>query len=364
VLQEVLPPLLVGLVALVLMLVLGQLLQLNEIVFGASVTLRDLALFTLALLPHFLALALPLTFVLGVQLGLGRLLGDRELLALATTGRSPLQLYRVPAALALLLGLVSSWLVQTAEPWGLARMRGSLDEVIKRNLQSGLLTGVFNEGLPRLTVYLEERVPDAEGRPVWRHLLVEDRSAEGPPLLALADEGNLEEEGDLLTLRLRGGELFRAEEQGELRARFDAASLGVDLKALLQTKNRMAASESALSAGELEAALREREAKGDVKLSGRARLEQVRRWSAPLASLSFLLLAVPLALVSGGGRGAAFLSTLASFAIYFVLQRAGQSWAEQGGPALWAGLLPLLALAGGGLLLSGRLLRRGVGSGR
>jgi lipopolysaccharide export system permease protein len=361
VLREILPPLSVGLLAVVQLLVLGQLLQLNEVVFGAAVTLRDLATFTLALIPHFMALAMPLTFVLGVQLGLGRLHGDRELLALASAGRSPLQLYRVPAVLALLLGLCSAWLVRTAEPWGLAALRTSLDDVIRRNLRSGLLTGVFNDGLPRLTIYLEERL-GTSAAPGWRHLLVEDRSGK-EPLLALADEGRLTDDGaDAFSLQLSAGELFRPEEHGELRARFDTASIDVDLRTLLLVKNKMGTSEAALSAEELESQAQAREAQHDVRLAGRARLEQARRRTAPLSCLSFLLLAVPLALVSGGARGAAYITTLLSFAAFFVLQRAGQAWAEAGGPALWAGLLPGLVLVAVGLVLSARLVMRGVGS--
>jgi len=286
---------------------------------------------------------MPLTYVLGVQLGLGRLHGDRELLALASAGRSPWQLFRVPVVLAVLLGLCSAWLVQTAEPWGLAALRASLDDVIRRNLRSGLLTGVFNDGLPRLTIYVEERQAGPDGAPGWRHLLVEDRSGK-EPLLALADQGRLSDDGaDAFTLQLTAGELFRPEEHGELRARFETASLDVDLKTLLLVKNKLGTSEAALPADELEAQAQAREAAHDVRLAGRARLEQVRRKLAALSCLSFLLLAVPLALVSGGARGAAYLTTLLSFAVFF-RATAGRPCAGRGGRAA----APRGALAGGG----------------
>src|SRR5436305_13058464 len=105
VLREILVPLGVGILAILQLLVILQLLQLNEIVFGSAVTLVDLGRLTLALAPHFLVVAVPLAFMLGVQLGIGRLAADRELVALSAAGVHPLRLYRIPIVLALALAV-------------------------------------------------------------------------------------------------------------------------------------------------------------------------------------------------------------------------------------------------------------------
>ncbi len=367
VLREVLPPLAVGLLGILQLLLLGQILQLNEVVFGGAVTLEDLGRVTLGLLPHFLVTAVPLAYVLGVQVGLGRLHESRELLALATVGRGPLALYRVPFLLALLLGAGAVWLARVGEPWGLSELNRVLDAVIKRNLETGLLPGVFNDGLPRFMMYVEKR-EDAEGSatlPQWRHVLIEDRTSDGPPLLALAEEGRIVDDGgDVLTLELRRGELHRPEEHGEVVARFEKATLDVGVRVPLKMKNRLANSEAAIPGERLEEAARQREAEGQPHLAARARLEKARRVAVPLSCLAFLLLAVPLSLVSGGVRGAAYVSTLLAFALFFVLGRAGLVLAERGGPLWLAGFLPDLVVAGSGLALTGRLLWRGVGSAR
>src|SRR5258708_28606265 len=97
-LREIFFPLGVGLLAILQLLVILQLLQLNQVVFGSAVTLADLGRVTAALAPHFMVVAVPLAYMLGVQLGLGRLAGDQELLALSAAGTHPLRLYRVPLA--------------------------------------------------------------------------------------------------------------------------------------------------------------------------------------------------------------------------------------------------------------------------
>src|SRR3954467_12907360 len=140
-LREILWPLGVGLLAILQLLVVLQLLQLNEIVFGSAVRLTDLLQVTAALAPHFMVVAVPLAFMLGVQLGVGRLAGDRELLALSAAGVHPLRLYRVPVAIGALLSLGVLMLARWAEPWGLQELNKVLNGVIKRNLQEGLEPG-------------------------------------------------------------------------------------------------------------------------------------------------------------------------------------------------------------------------------
>src|ERR1700694_5689652 len=143
VLREMFAPLAGGIFSLLQLLVVLQLLQLNEIVFGGAVTLGDIARVTAALAPHFLVVAVPLAFMLGVQLGIGRLAGDQELLALSAAGSHPLRLYRVPLAIGLALALCVAALARWAEPWGLRELSRVLNDVIKRNLEKGLVPGGF-----------------------------------------------------------------------------------------------------------------------------------------------------------------------------------------------------------------------------
>lgn len=367
-LREVLVPLGVGLLAIVQLLVLVQLLQLNEVVFGGAVTLPDLARVTLGLLPHFLVMALPLAFVLGVQLGLGRLSANRELLALASVGRGPGALYRVPVAVALVLSLGVAWLVRVAEPWGMRELNAVLNDVIKRNVEQGLKPGIFNDGLPRFMVYVS-REEQGPGGKVWKGVLIEDRVGDGAPMLALAEEGRVVEgAGATLGLELSRGELHRMEEKGdekgevkgETRVRFESARFLVGVQERVARKNRLSGSEVMFTDEELEARAVQFAAEGQLDKAARARLERARRVTAPLACLAFVLLAVPLAVRSAGGRGLAYLVVLGSFAVFYVLGRVALVGAERGLPAFAMSLLPTAVIAVLGLALSALLLRRGV----
>src|SRR3989442_2524459 len=121
-LREIAIPLGVGLLAILQLLVILQLLQLNEVVFTSAVTIEDLLRVTAALAPHFLVVAVPLAFMLGVQLGLGRLAGDQEILALSAAGTHPLRLYRLPLAIRGALALLVAALTPSAAPPGLHQL--------------------------------------------------------------------------------------------------------------------------------------------------------------------------------------------------------------------------------------------------
>ena len=366
-LRETLVPLGVGLLAILQLLVLAQLLQLNEIVFGAAVTLSDLLRVTLGLAPHFLVMAVPLAFMLGVQLALGRLASDREVLALSAAGRSPLSLYRVPVLLACVLGLATAALARWAEPWGLRELNGVLNGVIKRNLESGLQPGVFNTGLPRYVIYVAkiEAAPEAKKGvlPLWRGVLIEDSVGDGQlPLLALAEEGRIvDAPGEALSLSLLRGELHRREPTGETLARFGSASFLVGVGDRVSRSNKFASSEAQLSSAELTARASEMEARGDRKEAGRLRLERFRRIAVPLACLAFALLGVPLAVASGGVRGAAYLVTLGAFVAFYSLSRLGVALADSHVSPLIAAFVPDAAVALLGIFFTVRLARRGVG---
>jgi|1185.fasta_scaffold02998_2 lipopolysaccharide export system permease protein len=363
VLREIAVPLGVGLLAILQLLVILQLLQLNEVVFGSAITLEDLARVTAALAPHFLVVAVPLAFMLGVQLGVGRLAGDQELLALSAAGTSPLRLYRVPVAIGALLSLGVLMLARWAEPWGLQELNKVLNGVIKRNLQEGLEPGIFNDQLPRFMVYVtgEER---REGSlyATWRGVLIEDDVGDGAPLLALAEEGRIEDAGgEALALHLSRGELHRMESRGETVARFREGSFLVGVQGPLATKNRFARTEAALNEDQVRQRARELRGRGELREAARLEVDLVRRWAVPLACILFAFLGVPLAAATRGTRGSAYLVTLGTFVAFYALSRFGVALAENGMNAWIAGLLPDAVVAALGAAYTRTLVRNGIG---
>jgi len=362
-LREIAIPLGVGLLAILQLLFILQLLQLNEVVFTSAVTVSDLMRLTAALAPHFLVSAVPLAFMLGVQLGLGRLAADQEVLALSASGTHPLRLYRVPLAIGLGLAVIVAGLTQWAEPWGLQQLNRVLNDVIKRNLQSGLEPGIFNDALPRFMIYVTSEDPaENSAYATWHGVLIEDDVGDGAPLLALAELGRIEDVGGpALALRLFRGELHRMEAKGETVARFQEGRFVIGVQESVASKNRFVRNEAVLTSSMMRDRLSELQRQGEVRESARLRVEMVRRWAVPLACFAFAFLGVPLAVAFRGGRASAYIATLAAFIAFYLLSRFGLALAENGMNAWVAGFLPdlvVLALGGAATL---QLVRNGIG---
>src|SRR6266850_388527 len=307
-LREIIMPLGVGMLAVLQLLVILQLLQLNEVVFSSAVTLEDLLRVTAALAPHFLVVAVPVAFMLGVQLGLGRLAADQGVLALSAAGTHP----------------------------------------------------------PRFMIYVSSEDPAEPGTyATWRGVLIEDDVGDGAPVLALAELGHIEDTGGpAIALRLFQGELHRMEAKGETVARFKEGRFVVGVQESVMHKNKFARNEAAMTEPMMRARLAELARRGEVRESARLRVDLVRRWAVPLACFAFAFLGVPLAVLSRGGRASAYIITVGMFIGFYALSRFGVALAENGLNAWIAGFLPdavVLALGGA---YTWHLVRNGIGKQR
>ena len=365
-LREIAIPVGVGLLAILQLLVILQLLQLNEVVFTSAVTVTDLMRVTAALAPHFLVSAVPLAFMLGVQLGLGRLAADQEVLALSAAGTHPLRFYRVPTAISVGLALVVAALTQWAEPWGLQQLNRVLNDVIKRNLQSRMEPGIFNDGLPRFMIYVASEDPaETSAFATWHGVLIEDEVGDGAPLLALAELGRIEDPGgQALALRLFRGELHRMEAKGETVARFQEGRFVIGVQDSVANKNKFARNEAALNWDDLRERVADLKARGQWREVARVRVEMVRRWAVPLICIAFAILGIPLAVATRGGRASAYVVTLGVFVGFYALTRFGVALAENGLNPWVAGFLPVAVVFALGGSFTYQLVRNGIGKPR
>jgi lipopolysaccharide export system permease protein len=360
--REILLPFAAGLVFLTQLLIATQLLAQSEVLLGSGVSVVDVAWVAIALTPHFLGYVLPVAFLLGAVLGVGRLAEDREIIALGAAGVSPVRLARAPLLLGLVVAAVALFVALELEPAGLRSARQRLNDVIRRNLTNDVRGGVFFDEIPGLTVYVEDA---REGG--WRNVLISDRTDPRAPLLALARSGRLEPAGseDSLRLLLDDGELHREEPGAReyVRATFGSASVTVAAGRSVSERNRLGSTRFELTSAEILERAAQHEAKCETLPARRWRTFFHRRAAGPVVILAFALLAVPLAAVRRGGRAAGYVATLFAVVLYYALLRLGENLAHGGALPVWlgphAGSLVVAAVA---LALIWRLDRKGTGA--
>ena len=360
--KEILLPFLAGLLFLTQLLLATQLLGKADILFGSGVSLWDVAGIVVAILPNVLGYVLPISFLLGAVIGVGRLAEDREVVALGAAGISPARLVRVPVALGIVAAGFGLWLSLSVEPAGLSLARERLNEVVKRNVTNDVRAGTFYDQIPGYTLYAE-RV--REGR--WENVLISDRSDPAAPVLALARTGRLEPVGvgQEMKLVLDGGELHREDvEAGQyVTAQFRHAELVIGLGTALTDRNVLARSARERDVPTMEARIAAERARGDAVQARRFEGYLHRRIAQPLAMIPFALLAVPLGASRRIGRGFAVGATLLAVVAHYVLLRGGEVLAQKGVlPAALALQLPTLVLSAVALALVAQQARRGIGA--
>jgi len=360
--KEILLPFVAGVVFLTQILLATQVLAQAEILFGSGVSLLDLGAVIVNLLPHVLGYVLPIAFLLGAVIGVGRLAEDREVVALSAAGVSPARLVRVPLVLGIGTAALGLWLSLSLEPMALAAARERLNDVVKRNVMSDVKPGTFYDQIPGYTLYAE-RVRD--GR--WENVLISDHSNPSAPVLALASSGGLEPVGvgEEMQLVLGGGEIHREDAASDeyVAAEFGRAELVIGLGTALTDRNVLARSVREMNAAAMEARIREARAKGDVEEAWRFEGYLHRRLAQPLAIIPFALLAVPLGASRRVGRAFAVGATLLAVVAHYVLLRSGEVLAQRGALPAWLSLeIPTVVLSAVALVFVALQARRGVGA--
>lgn len=363
--REIALPFAVALTSISLLLIVMQLLQLNEVLFGGGFDPLGTLRVAVYLAPHFGIVAIPLAFLTAILLGLGRMAEDNELLACAGLGRSPLTLYVVPLVLGAVLGVAVGFLGFEGEAWGMSGLRRQLNELIKRNVAAEIRPGTFYEDIPRYTVYVADEAEDGG----WRNVLLFDTREERAPLLLLSERGEVQSDGadSMLGMRLDAGELHRVEGHGGYtRAEFDEATLAVGISDFFRRRNKFNRPANELSIGEMKEAAADARQRGDARNARRIETAFHARHAGVLSCLIFGLVGVPLAAGGRRARGSSYVATFLSFAGYYVLLTVASGLGESGRlppmAAAWVPNVVGLALAG---VLMLRLRRRQLsGAGR
>lgn len=339
-----------GFFAFATILVTQNLLRRLDDLVAVGFLASDLFSVLSCLVPMLTAYALPISFLFGVLLAVGRMSSDSEITAMRACGLGMWELVLPIAALGAVASLGTAWLLLVTEPAARVELRSVLRSVASRGAL--LEPGKFRVIGDRV-VFVRDR--DRENR--LRGVVVADRSNPERPFLVFAEGGRfwMDEARSLVHLELESGDVHleptTADEGRYRRIHFDHLDYAFDASALF------ASSEGDLSPSDLSTRkLREIVARADAGLPIEGmrksdpldyRLRLYRRYALPLAPLLFALVGVPLGL--RGTRGArswgALLCVALVFAYYALLTLAEFLSRSIGIPAVVSMWLPNAAFA-------------------
>jgi lipopolysaccharide export system permease protein len=358
--REILLPFASAVLFLTQLLLATQILAEARVLFGSALSLVDAGAVMALLVPHLLGYVLPIAFLLGAVLGVGRLAEDREVVALGAAGLSTARLVPVPLVLGIAVSALGVWLSAAVEPAALDAASARLVQIVKNNVRSDVRAGTFYEQISGYMLYAGT-VKDGE----WGNVLVSDRSDPDAAVLAFARRGRLEPaRGQEMRLVLEDGEVHREDAGSEdyVVAEFREGEVVLGIGSVFADKSGLVRN----NRGSFEALAREAasaRARGDRARALRMDAAIHRKIAAPLAVLPFALLAVPLGATRRAGRAFGVGATIVLVVGHYVLLRAGEVMAQRGAlPAALALQAPNVLLGALGLALVLLQVRRGPGA--
>lgn len=339
--SEVLPPFFLGLLAFTFILLIARILKLIELVVARGVPLSDIARLFALLLPTFLEITLPVAFLLGTLLALGRLSNDHEVLALKASGVSPLQILLPVAALAAVISLLTLTLTGWIRPAANVALKRDLYQIARNRVEASLRENVFNSDFPNVLIYVEEA---AHLGNAFQGVVVVDRRDStrtniifGRVAFFLPDE-----EAQTLGLKIFDGTLHerRKGRSGFSQTRFNVYDFKLDLEEAFSFMRKKGREPKEMSLRRLTKTIAAKRESGQPATPELLELHQ--RLSFGFAPLVFGVLAVGLAMgpgKTGSGRLWGLVAALFWLLAYYVLLSLGKALGGREllppAPAVW-----------------------------
>jgi LPS export ABC transporter permease LptG/LPS export ABC transporter permease LptF len=187
VLREVMAPFGLSLLLLTFALEIPPILQHGEtlIAEGASwdIVVRVLA----TLVPQALGITIPMALLVGILISLGRLSGDREIVAMEACGVSPGRLLRPLLLFGLVATAATTYVMIVALPAANQAFREITFKLLMTRGETKIKPRVFYTDFPNLAIYVREVTPGVG----WSDVMVSESSTPTQPKTYLAKKGRL-----------------------------------------------------------------------------------------------------------------------------------------------------------------------------
>lgn len=214
--REIIPYLLLGLMLLTAIIFAQEASRFSEFLVVASrhgLPMETLWRVMSALIPGILVFTLPISLLIGTLVGLGRLSGDSEIVALGASGTSRLRILAPVAFLSLIVASAMLYITFTLLPKSirnLTDLKGN-QGLIFQGLNSEIKARVFEESIPQRVIYIED-IDRASN--MWHNIFYVDLGkGSGQMKIVTATSGSMRqgERSEMPELHLQRGSLHQTD---------------------------------------------------------------------------------------------------------------------------------------------------------
>ena len=329
ILREILTPFGVTLLVFTLIFILGNLMQLIELIVQKGVGLWTIVRLLGYTLPFLMVYIIPMSFFISILLGFLRLSNDNEVTALKSSGVSFFQLFPPVLILSFIGYLITSGVSMLAQPWGEHSLKNLFFNIAVVQAKVSLKERVFYNEFKELVFYIQK--VNADG--LLEDLFINDQREKEVPQTIVAKRGwlipNTRERS--LNLRLEDGHIYNTalDSKSAQTVYFKSYDLILPLEQAISDQEKREKSETEMYVPELRAKIRET-SPGEKKYHI-YQIEYYKKFSLPFSCLILGLIAFPLGLQSRlAGRPWAIVLGGLVFFIYYLFLSLAFSLGERG----------------------------------
>ncbi len=327
--REIAVPFGLTLFILTFVLLMGKIVQLVSLMVNRGVGFLDVILLILYLIPSFLVYTIPVSLLVAILIGLGRLSGDNEITVLKSAGLSLYQLAVPAAVFAGLAFLFTAAVTFHLVPSGNSAAKHLVYQVAQQRAAMGIKEKVFVDDFRGILIYADRVADKAE---FLEGVIISDNRITGEPSTIIASRAYLlaDPVRMVIILRLYQGSTHTVDASLQNYRKLDFQLYDVTLD-LMPALASAAAQKSSTEMTARELIERIRKAGADPAALRELAIELNKKMTIPVSCLCFGLLGVPLGIrahrsVKSRGITVGFLIALA----YYLILMGGEALAELG----------------------------------
>src|SRR5215470_11833293 len=231
-LQSILPYFIFAWLLLSVILFAQQASRYSDIFFSVNLPPNLIWQLTLALVPNVIAFTCPMAVLVGTVIGLAKMQGDSELVAIRAAGVGNLQITIPIIILGILLSVFAFFVNLKGVPFAARMVRGVALQTAIKKLESPIEPGVFNTEVAGYTIYVKGG--DLQNG-TWKNIFIyNEDDANGLVRLITSSNGRLDVTGEASELVLENATVSSFPKQpGE--GKFISENIG-DVRFAIKTK--------------------------------------------------------------------------------------------------------------------------------
>ncbi len=341
--QSILPYFLSSWVLLSVILFVQQASKFSDIFFGLNLPNNLVWKLTLALVPNVVAFTCPMAVLLGVIIGLSKMQGDSELIAIRTAGVGNWQIAFPMIVLGVILSAFAFFINLKGVPFAAQIVRAMAVRAALHKLESPIEPGVFNTEVNGFTIYVKKG-DIATGD--WKNVFVfHDDTKNNQVRLITSTNGHIDSTDEASELVLENA-FINTIDTGEKKQKLVSENLGQIRLAIRTKRNEIVEKLAQTESSTEELGLRQL-AEFAKNKEGGERVEALvllqRKLLLSLTPLIFSLLGTGLVIrYNRGGRGFGVFLGLVGLVGYYLVSLLGEQLARTNTiNVFFAGVLPL-----------------------